>query len=105
MLNYYAAHKWAQENFNLFTGRKYKADHIYEECIRLFDLYPGKETKRVLFIWAPSSYTQLFSLDDKLTQIILGSKLAHLANFGGMIFGAQFNGDKAHFTPLLVVNP
>lgn len=105
MFNYYLAHKWAKDNFELFTGRKYNADHLYEECLRLHELYPGRETRRVLFIWAPSSYTQLFSMDDIVTQIILGSKLAHLATFGGMIFGAQFDGNKGHFIPLMVCNP
>ena len=104
--------EWATTNFPLLEGKPQKASDLIAECNRLAAEWPGIVRKKWLFIYSPSSANALFEVRDDLgAWVIASSKLASVARYGGMLFGADFSKHWATkkcigtFTPLVVCKP
>ena len=104
--------EWAEKNFESLEAREWTKSELQSECERLLEDFPGTRTKRWLFIYSPMSVSPFFEVSDEPVRMMMArSKMASVADGGGMLLGADFSEGWAtpscvgKFIPLAVCKP
>lgn len=106
------AESWAVDNFKRLRGKAWTHDALQSELQRLLPQYQGIETKRWLFVYSPESVNSVFEVSEHLPGIMMAlTKLLTVAEYGGMLFGADFSEGwgtpkcVGKFVPLAICKP
>lgn len=106
------ANGWADKNFHRLAGGPVDHKHLFAECMRWLNDYPGDLNKKWLFVYSPASDSRLFEVTGSQMRVAaLGAKLVTVEAHGGMLVGADFSTNwgtprcKPEFVPLLVCKP
>lgn len=95
---------WAPRNYRFFRSASYSHDQLCRHLSRLVREWSGVKAKRWLFVYSPESNHAVFEVANQGGRMAMAhSKLMHVAERGGMLFGVDANAGQA--VPLVVVKP